>query len=816
MIGKAMRSSLRAAFFRTTEFLVRHDSRLAPLFVRVLAFVLEIEKGAAEPIYRLPIYRLRVEWLDKNRSALKQTLAPECASHSYGPLINGFQRAEQVRLPAVRLYEFANAVVSCRSSSVIVNDAVIVERAEGVDPRRSSYAEGHHIVMHGQSSAFVLARPTERLDSGIFLAGNGSFNYYHCMIEILPKLQFLPELDARYPGFPFLVSDDCARISAFRESLAMIVNDRPVVMLDSNKLYDVARLVYINAPNICPFNFRPGREPRTSDFVIRDSSIAFLRDRLGIDAGRIATGPVKRVFFARKGERRRYNEGEVYAAFAREGFIRVLMEDLSLRSQIDLISGAEMIAGPTGAAWTNLIFCREGTRCLCWMANESGEFSAYSNLAKTVGVDLRYVTYATGAESTQELYSMDYCVDPKAIEKELAALITGSHEREQPSGHAETKPRSRSSMIHMTSLPRKLARPIADRLLRRITGLPTPSLGFLFHTPELLNHFSCVMDLLPPRSFDLVVCSDAENSSKMNSAAARWKARMVTAREALASGKRYDYLVSNHPVMLGEPLVLKELAEKNIRFMYAAGKSGWNLSGWNALYDLILCFGPYHASEFAKRSDAVILQMGYPRLDGFFNAAIDARRLKERFHCDPAKQTIVWLPTWKTLSSVGHFDRQVSALTATYNVVVKLHPLMLGSELERVTSLRQYPFTDFIADASDNLPLYMLADFMLFDYGGPPFAGIYTDKRMLLLNVPNAAKDELTGEDSPDISIRRTIVNIDAEEGDIARLLTDDDLWEAQKGHRQVLRKQYFAPYYGFSAQVAAMALLNLNHILRR
>ncbi len=393
----------------------------------------------------------------------------------------------------------------------------------------------------------------------------------------------------------------------------------------------------------------------------------------------------------------------------------------------------------------------------------------------------------------------------------------------------------------MTSLLKRLASPLAARLLSRLTGLPPSALesrrsggrdpllarpspqqsaplgriGFLFHTPELLNHFSPVIDLLPAGSFDLVVCWHAENSPEMKSAAARWKARILTTREVLSSGSRYRYMVSNHPVMLGDPRVLKQLADNNIRFMYAAGKSAWNMSAWNALYDLILCFGPYHAAEFAKRTGAAVLQMGYPRLDGFFNSTIDADQLKKRFQCDPARQTVVWLPTWKGLSSVGLFDAQVSALTAKYNVVVKVHPLMPGDEPHRVAALQEHRFTHLIIDASDNLPLYQLADFMLFDYGGPPFAGVYTDKQMILLNVPNAEKNEFTGEDSPDISIRRTIINIDAEGSDLSRLLTDDQLWERQKRQRQVLRAQYFAPYYGFSAQVAALALLNLNHILK-
>ncbi len=322
------------------------------------------------------------------------------------------------------------------------------------------------------------------------------------------------------------------------------------------------------------------------------------------------------------------------------------------------------------------------------------------------------------------------------------------------------------------------------------------------------------MDLLPAGSFDLVVCRDAENSSEINAAAARWKARISTIRDIELSGGRYDWLVSNHSTMLGDPSIFKRLAAINVRFMYAAGKSGWNLSGWNNVYDLILCFGPFHASEFAKRTSAVIVQMGYPRLDGYFNETTDAPRLKKRFNCDPAKQTVVWLPTWRELSSVGLFDRQVSALIEKYNVVVKLHPLMPGTEPERVTALKRYPFTHLITDASDNLPLYKLADFMLFDYGGPPFAGIYTDKRMLLLNVPDAEKDALAGEDSPDVTLRRTISNVDPGDGDIAQLLGDAQVWEAQKKQRQALRKLYFAPYHGFSARVAALALSNLHHIL--
>lgn len=346
------------------------------------------------------------------------------------------------------------------------------------------------------------------------------------------------------------------------------------------------------------------------------------------------------------------------------------------------------------------------------------------------------------------------------------------------------------------------------------TGPTINRIGFLVQSPELLNHFGSVFDLLPPEIFDVLIYGKTEESQIVLAQAARWKCKIVSATDVLNSGERYRYLVSNHPVTVYDKPLIRQLGLKNVRFMYSAGKSGWNLRLWNALYDLILCFGPYHAAAFAECSDAVVVQMGYPRFDKYFSITPGKDELRQRFNCEASKETVVWLPTWKSLSSVGWFSQEIADLSASYNVVVKLHPLMVGSEPDRVEALKRFSFTSLILDTSDNTPLYSLADFLLCDYGGPPLAGIYTDKNLLLLNVPDAEGDELTGENSPDLEIRKHIVNVNAEDGSIARILADRTVWEAQKVARRMLRRKYFAPYFGFSSQVAASTLLNLDNIL--
>lgn len=337
-------------------------------------------------------------------------------------------------------------------------------------------------------------------------------------------------------------------------------------------------------------------------------------------------------------------------------------------------------------------------------------------------------------------------------------------------------------------------------------------IAFLVQSLELRNHYAPVWDVLPIGSFDIILHDSAASLDPTEFAA--WRCDVRSSGELLGSRTKYRTLVSNHPVESGEQPLITRLAHRNVRFMYAAGKSGWNLSAWNALYDVIMCFGPYHAMNFTHCSSAAIVQMGYPRFDRYFTDEADRRMLAEHYGCDPERETVVWLPTWKELSSVGWFDEEISGLMANYNVVVKLHPFMPDSEPERVERLRSRSFNCILVDATDNLPLYQLADYMLFDYGGPPMAGIYTDKRLVLLDVPGAHQDDLTGEDSPDVSIRKYLLHVTPGVDAIAPLLSDKSVWKQQEKPRRTLRRHYFAPYFGFSASVAAQALLSLDEIV--
>jgi capsular polysaccharide biosynthesis protein len=173
-----------------------------------------------------------------------------------------------------------------------------------------------------------------------------------------------------------------------------------------------------------PFNLF-GNQKFKCDYVTIDSlSIDYLRKIALQDAMKTSarSSYPKKIFLRRKSGLRNYNQDEVFDYLSVLGFSEIFMEDLSFLEQVRTVHHADYIVGPTGAAWTNLIFCRSGTKGLCWMADEFGDFSAYSSIAGMVGVDLRYVTYEAGISSTRALYAKDYHIDLSMIEKGLTAL----------------------------------------------------------------------------------------------------------------------------------------------------------------------------------------------------------------------------------------------------------------------------------------------------------------------------------------------------------------------------------------------------------
>ena len=80
---------------------------------------------------------------------------------------------------------------------------------------------------------------------------------------------------------------------------------------------------------------------------------------------------------------------------------------------------AEIIIGPSGAFWSNLIFCQAGTKAISWLPEKISSFSTYSTLAKYFGVKKKFLVakslnknmhgeYTVNLENIRKLYEYDF------------------------------------------------------------------------------------------------------------------------------------------------------------------------------------------------------------------------------------------------------------------------------------------------------------------------------------------------------------------------------------------------------------------------
>ncbi len=355
-------------------------------------------------------------------------------------------------------------------------------------------------------------------------------------------------------------------------------------------------------------------------------------------------------------------------------------------------------------------------------------------------------------------------------------------------------------------------------------------IGFIIPAADLYyNHYKNVLEKLDKNTFDLIVFKGAKS---IIGTLKEKNFNFCFKEDVLNNNIVYKYLVSNyhlgylHHEYLGNfsfNQFIKNIGLINIRFMYSLGKSQWDFSRWNRLYDLILCYGPYEIDNLTFCKRAIKLPMGYPKLDTFFNQNIDKNYYLKRFRCCPDKKTIVWLPTHRALCSLKLFARTISTLSDQYNVIVKPHPKAFVHNRDGIKLLENLNFNFFIRkdiNNIDNVALYAIADFIFADYGGSAFEAIYTDKNLLLLNVPSNHYEMNpvlhTGNKSSDFIIRDYIINIDYEDrNNIVSLLRDNCLWDNQKKAREHLRNYFFSPYYGNSSDIAAHILSNVEQIVK-
>lgn len=189
--------------------------------------------------------------------------------------------------------------------------------------------------------------PPVKIDGTVaVIAKQHTANYFHWVVEFLPQVvDFLDYCEQTGQVIDHWYFD--GRLLSFQTDSLAALGIAPDRCLFSENL------PHIQARQLWVFN-------HLSLIEGRQLSLQRLRNRLLL---RNLPTPKRRLYLARSQSRRVVNDPELQPLLDRWGF-ETVPEGLSFAEQLALFSEAEVLLGPHGAAFANLVFCAPGTRIL--------------------------------------------------------------------------------------------------------------------------------------------------------------------------------------------------------------------------------------------------------------------------------------------------------------------------------------------------------------------------------------------------------------------------------------------------------------------
>lgn len=314
-------------------------------------------------------------------------------------------------LPAQYVAQLSD-VIAVGGSRLLITSCKTLLHDEMADPLNDRYG-GKLRFVRAQFGANALAHVQMAridIDTGVLVASDADGNYYHWIVEALPKLE-LVEAAAVPADVPLLISETVpdSGIAALKRLTA-----RAVIRLSESTGYRVGRLYYPSDRSRVLNNYT-GPVNTGRDVVIDPAAIDFLRHHL---LPRQLPAPSRQLFLRREsGYRRLMNQSELQAALTRRGFETVETGTMDLEEQISLWSEARVVVAPAGAALTNLVFAQPSAEVIILTSDHPQiNPNIFSQIGSHIGVKTRFC-FGDRCYSLSGKYSVhdDFRVDERRI-----------------------------------------------------------------------------------------------------------------------------------------------------------------------------------------------------------------------------------------------------------------------------------------------------------------------------------------------------------------------------------------------------------------
>ena len=337
----------------------------------------------------------------------------------------------------IKAHKINSAVVSAYSSSILIGKKLYVPNLVFKNPFKYGVSvfglifRKYPFIDDTKNYKIKLFKPLFRsdyleLENGILIGGCGSDNWFHWIVEVLPKLYLSNKLPKEFSNYPIIVPNKCKTNKNFLESLNLFNSlKKKIYYLKKNDFVRVKNLIYIDDVIEYPFQVKKDKRVSLKDYSFNQKLLKEYAKKFclfGSFDNQLKTEKSK-FFLARKNSLRNYNQGELIMISKKYSFETIFLEDYTLKEQIYFLSQASFLIGPSGAAWTSLMFNNKGgIKCLSWLPEYYSEASTYSSIAGLMGHQLNFL-YVEYSGNKHDFHTEDYYIDPKYFEFNLRKLL---------------------------------------------------------------------------------------------------------------------------------------------------------------------------------------------------------------------------------------------------------------------------------------------------------------------------------------------------------------------------------------------------------
>jgi capsular polysaccharide biosynthesis protein len=407
------------ALFEPKQYVKDHASEGVTLSDALLHYF-EHDKDAVASLRSLSRLKLKPgvqridRWAETQGMKVMRFSTSATSTWAFPRIINRDRQGSPItgKLPSAYMAVLKNVKVIPGTRTVItsqhemLHDELAEENALLYHPKIQSIGrfQGNECVSE------IYASSMPRIREAILLSSDTDTNYFHFLVEALPKL-WLVELAKLPLNIPILIQSGLH--DNMIKALKRVAGGRKYIALPPNIAIDVRKLWF---PSDLSRVLNNVESPVQVDYdiVVSQEAIRYVRGKMSVPAVKAT----RRIYVERASSYRLLtNEQELIHMLRANGFEIVNTARMTLEQQIEMFSQSQLVVAPTGAAMTNLMFCQSGSRALILVAETAqSNLNIFNHLGEAIGVE---VSYCLGdrAFNRQDMFTVhdDFSIDVKAI-----------------------------------------------------------------------------------------------------------------------------------------------------------------------------------------------------------------------------------------------------------------------------------------------------------------------------------------------------------------------------------------------------------------